>query len=158
MTINVNVDTLSKNRNSDALCVAGSALALPGAVSCSVIAINPHAITAECTNSGGNLMAAHTSNGSARKPATCTGTLKRRMISQPSTLAPRLHRMNSPCSRDRRHTRGKRESARAGARTACGGERRTPALKRTSVQRAHDSRAGLQIRQPKTSPTIDWIQ
>ncbi len=171
LTISVSDDTLSRNRNNDAVCVAGSALALPGAVSCSVIVISPHAITAECTNSGGNLIAAQTSSGSARKPTTCTGTFQLRVTAQPSTLAAQLHRMNRPCSRVNCSTCGRRESGRALVRSAAGrgmrgarrrsakpgcGTRLAPPCVRASIQRPQDSSAGMQIRQPKTSPIIDW--
>ena len=156
------------------MCVAGSALALPGAVSCSVMVMSPQAITAECTKIGANLIAAHTSSGSARKPTTCTGTFQLRVMPQPSTLAPKLHRMNSPCSRDSCITRGSAESGLAGTCATAGrgmrgarrrsdakpgcGRRRASGWKRTSIQRAHDSSAGMQMRQPKTSPIIDCIQ
>jgi len=169
----VSDDTLSRNRNSEAVWVAGSALALPGAVSCSVIVIRPQAITAECTNSGGNLIAAHTSSGSARKPTTCTGTFQPRVTAQPSTLAPMLEKMNRSCSRVICATGGRRDSGRAATRATAGrgsrgvrrrsenpgcGRRRAVGWKRASSQRAHDSSAGMQIRQPKTSPIIDCIQ
>ena len=174
LTISVSDDTLSRNRNSDAVCVAGSALALPGAVSCSVIVMRPQAITAECTNSGGNLIAAHTSSGSARKPTTCTGTFQPRVMAQPSTLAARLHSTNSRCSRVKPHHRRQARVGRAGrardgrarrarrapalGREAGCGSRRASRWKRASIQRAHDSSAGMQMRQPKTSPIIDCIQ
>ncbi len=173
LTISVSDDTLSRNMNSDAVCVAGSAVALPGAVSCSVIVMSPQAITAECTNSGGNLIAAHTSSGSDRKPTTCTGTFQLRVMAQPTPLAAKLARTNSSCSRDSCITRGRSESGCAGNRSTAGrgargarrrsgksgiGTRRSRGLTRASIQRAHDSSAGMQMRQPKTSPIIDWIQ